>query len=188
MFIAPVVLVAGLFLEEHAMLPLRSPECTGACRSKMVGIASCLSLFRLVIPIVDAMAVSSSKQSSVKCRSHKTLYFDGPFQWSRVRWTCLVHCCLKPGSLGNLKKLTPSLLVLTHPAATQDFTILSGNVRGAKFHGLHAMRIVLLYTRSVRSPLSDVTCNPSQTGRIFVNVWNVLIISISARLYRSVFG
>ena len=107
-----------LFLERAALVSVGSQGL-----SNIVGIALCLSLLRLDIPIEEAIAESASKESSAKCFLHKTLCFVGPLQESRVLFTSLVHFSRKRGSDGNLKRLTPSLLVLEQPAAMQYCTI-----------------------------------------------------------------
>ena len=85
-----------LFLERAAPVSVGSRGL-----SNIVGIALCLSLLRLAIPIEEAIAESASKESSAKCFSHKMLCFVGPLQESRVLFTSLVHFSRKRGSDGK---------------------------------------------------------------------------------------
>ena len=116
--------MAVLFLNTVVELTALERGCA-SFHSKMVGTGPGLSLNRLLKPMLVAMAKSGSKQSSVKCLAHKTVCFDSPLHWSRVRLTCFIQWCFRTGSVGNFKNPMPSLPVLLYSSATQYLTITS---------------------------------------------------------------
>ena len=138
----------GPSLASRLPVAVAVPSPGAAALMKIVGKTSALSLLRgLSRPRLDAIAESGSKQSSLKWSLHRTECSLGPFHSALVRCTCLIHCSRIAWSFGKRKRLTPSLYVLEHPAATQHLTML-----------LHAFSCMIKYSLacSMRSPC-DVT-------------------------------
>lgn len=91
---------------------------------KMVGTAPGFNrIFLLPKPMDWDSWQSDSKQAASKCRLQRTECLVG-FHFSLVLLTCSVHFFKSSGSLGNCSKLTLSLEVLLHPAATHLFTMV----------------------------------------------------------------
>ena len=84
--------------------------------------------------------------------------------------------------LGILKKLIPSFLVLVYIAAMHNFTVFDTSWSTSPIPDSVCTRT---HVELDLSPLSDVTCNHAQTGRILGNVGNVEITSIIARFLGS---
>ena len=73
-------------------------------------------------PKLCSNVCSRLKQSS-KCLLQRTEFSMG-FLCARVRCSCFAHFSLRKGSLGKLKRLTPSQCVLEHTAATQRVSMV----------------------------------------------------------------
>ena len=98
-----VLQLAAFFFEEGGAAPYAT------FLSKIVGTASGLSIFRVLILNVVAIRLVSAQQSSVKWSLQRYEVVVGPLQSACVLHTCLVQHSLGVGSRGNVKKLIFSL-------------------------------------------------------------------------------
>ena len=69
-------------------------------------------------PCCSAAVYRCTHTSYTKWSLHRAEYWVGPSHFARVVFTLVVQILLKFGSVGNKCRLTPSLVVLLHAAAT----------------------------------------------------------------------
>ena len=98
----------------------------GPAPSWIVGTADDFSILFLAIPNWECSLVSM-KSSSLKWALQTTLDSDGPLHCALVNLTLAIHIRRTFSSLGNRWRLTPSFVVLLHPATTHLEGIFAKN-------------------------------------------------------------